>query len=152
MKKNFQWKGINMSIDWIHALVGGAIIGLAVSVMLLFNGRVTGISGIIGGILSPVKGDVQWRVFFVLGLIFGGYFLRLLNSEIFSGQILTKDWTLMLAGLLVGFGTLLGSGCTSGHGVCGISRLSMRSIVATLSFMIAGILAVVFFKYIGVLP
>ncbi len=141
-----------MSIDWIHALVGGAIIGLAVSVMLLFNGRVTGISGIIGGILSPVKGDVQWRVFFVLGLIFGGYFLRLLNSEIFSGQILTKDWTLMLAGLLVGFGTLLGSGCTSGHGVCGISRLSMRSIVATLSFMIAGILAVVFFKYIGVLP
>lgn len=141
-----------MSIDWINALIGGAIIGLAVSVMLLFNGRVTGISGIIGGILSPAKGDVQWRVFFVFGLIFGGYFLRLLKPDIFSGQIPTEDWTLVLAGLLVGFGTLLGSGCTSGHGVCGISRLSIRSIVATASFMLAGIFAVIFFKSIGVLP
>lgn len=141
-----------MPLDWILALVGGAIIGLAVSVMLLFNGRVTGISGIVGGILSPTKGDVQWRVFFIVGMIFGGFFLRLLKPEIFSGQIDTQDWTLIVAGLLVGFGTLLGSGCTSGHGVCGISRLSLRSILATISFIVAGVLSVLFFKSAGVLP
>ncbi|MES2768853.1 MAG: YeeE/YedE thiosulfate transporter family protein [Bdellovibrionota bacterium] len=141
-----------MPQEWINALIGGAVIGLAVSVMLLFNGRVTGVSGIIGGILSPTKGDVQWRVLFVLGLVFGGFFLKNLSPQVFSGQIATESWTLVLAGILVGFGTLLGSGCTSGHGVCGMSRLSIRSVIATVAFILAGILSVIFFRSLGVLP
>jgi uncharacterized membrane protein YedE/YeeE len=140
-----------MPLDWIYALIGGAIIGLSVSMMLLFNGRVTGISGIIGGILSPVKGDVLWRLSFIFGLILGGLTLKFLKPETFSGEIHTEPWTLVIAGLLVGFGTLLGSGCTSGHGVCGISRLSVRSIIATTTFIAAGMISVLVFKYMGIL-
>lgn len=140
-----------MLMDWMHALMGGILIGVSVSIMLLFNGRVTGISGIIGGLLFPSKGDVQWRILFIFGMVFGGVFLKLLKPDTFDGQLKTESWTLVIAGVLVGFGTLLGSGCTSGHGICGISRFSVRSIVATLSFMLAGILSVAFFKFIGIL-
>jgi uncharacterized membrane protein YedE/YeeE len=136
--------------DWINALLGGILIGISVSLMLFWNGRVTGISGIINGALSPVKGDIQWRLFFISGLIFGGFVLSQLNPRIFENKLTTEIWTVVVAGLFVGFGTILGSGCTSGHGVCGISRMSPRSLIATIVFMAAGIAAVFVFRNLGV--
>lgn len=132
----------------INAIIGGVLIGLAVSLMLLFNGRVTGISGILGGIIKPQKNDLNWRVAFVGGLLFGGILLRFLKPEAFIqvSSALAIDY--IIAGLLVGFGTLLGNGCTSGHGVCGISRLSIRSIVATLTFILFGVISVLIFKFL----
>ncbi len=140
-----------MNQDWINALLGGVIIGGAVSLMLLLNGRVTGISGIINETLTPVKGDNAWRFLFVVGLVLGGFVLRFIDPEVFSGQLSTGLGTTIVAGLLVGFGTVMGSGCTSGHGVCGISRMSPRSLVATLAFIAAGMLSVVIFKKLGIL-
>jgi uncharacterized membrane protein YedE/YeeE len=139
-----------MNQDWINALLGGILIGISVSLMLFWNGRVTGISGIINGALSPVKGDTQWRLFFISGLIFGGFVLRQLNPKVFENTLTTEIWTVVVAGLFVGFGTILGSGCTSGHGVCGISRMSPRSLIATIVFMVAGIAAVFVFRNLGV--
>jgi uncharacterized membrane protein YedE/YeeE len=139
-----------MHQDWINALLGGVIIGISVSLMLLWNGRVTGISGIINGAISPVKGDTSWRVLFIAGLFLGGLTLKALNPNIFSGNLQTETWTTVVAGLLVGFGTILGSGCTSGHGVCGISRMSPRSLVATIVFILAGVIAVAVFRKLGV--
>jgi uncharacterized membrane protein YedE/YeeE len=141
-----------MNIEWILALVGGALIGASVSLMLLWNGRVTGISGILYALLTPVKGDWGWRLSFIGGLFAGGLVLHAVRPESFTGALESADWTVAIAGLAVGFGTVLGSGCTSGHGVCGISRLSPRSIVATLVFMTAGVLSVLIFKKLGVLP
>jgi uncharacterized membrane protein YedE/YeeE len=130
----------------INALIGGVLIGLAVSLMLLFNGRVTGISGIIGGVVKPNKGDLDWRLSFVAGLLFGGVVLKALKPEAFL-QLSNAQWVdYVIAGLLVGFGTLLGNGCTSGHGVCGISRMSIRSIMATVTFIAFGVLSVLLFK------
>ena len=132
----------------VEALLGGVLIGLAVSLMMFFNGRVTGISGIMGGILKPQKNDLNWRLFFVGGLVFGGIFLQILIPKVFI-QVSSAFWfDYIIAGLLVGFGTLLGNGCTSGHGVCGISRLSIRSIVATVVFISFGIISVFLFKFI----
>ncbi len=131
-----------MNIDWTaftpwSALAGGAIIGLAAVLFALFNGRVTGISGIVGGLLRPSLPDAAWRAAFLAGLIVAPIVYRL-----FAGPPnLTIDAnypTLVVAGILVGIGTRYGSGCTSGHGVCGLSRLSPRSLVATLAFMAAG--------------
>ncbi len=139
-----------MHQDWINALFGGVIIGISVSLMLLWSGRVTGISGIINGTLVPLKGDTAWRILFLVGLFTGGLALRALNPDIFSAVLPTETWTTVVAGLLVGFGTILGSGCTSGHGVCGISRMSPRSLVATVIFIAAGIMAVVVFRRLGV--
>lgn len=132
----------------INAIIGGVLIGLAVSLMLLFNGKVTGISGILGGIIRPQKNDLYWRVFFIGGLLFGGFILQYLRPTAFIqlSSALRVDY--MIAGVLVGFGTLLGNGCTSGHGVCGISRLSVRSIVATFTFIIFGIISVLIFKLV----
>ena len=135
-----------MSIDWINftpwsALAGGAIIGLAAALFLLLNGRIAGISGVLGGLLKPVRGDIAWRAAFVLGLVGApliyGLFARLPVPQIDAGNA-----ALIAAGLLVGIGTRYGSGCTSGHGVCGLSRLSPRSLVATACFMGAGIATV----------
>jgi uncharacterized membrane protein YedE/YeeE len=140
-----------MQMDWIYALVGGAIIGLAVTIMLLFNGRVTGISEIVNGMLKPTAGDFLWRFTFVLGLFIGGLILKVIRPEAFSGSLNNSTATVVIAGLLVGFGTIMGSGCTSGHGVCGISRLSVRSIVSTMTFIAAGVLAVVIFRKLGVI-
>jgi uncharacterized protein len=139
-----------MNQDWINAGIGGVIIGISVSLMLLFNGRVTGISGIVNGVISPVKGDTQWRIFFVAGLFLGGLVMGQLNSKVFENTINSDLWTTIAAGVIVGFSTILGSGCTSGHGVCGISRLSPRSLVATMVFIAAGVLAVVLFRKLGV--
>lgn len=139
-----------MNQEWINALLGGILIGVSVSLMLLWNGRVTGISGIINGALAPVKGDTQWRVLFIVGLFLGGIVMGQLNPKVFENTVTSEMWTTAAAGLLVGFGTILGSGCTSGHGVCGISRMSPRSLVATIVFMAAGIAAVFIFRKLGV--
>jgi uncharacterized protein len=141
-----------MNSEWIFALLGGVFIGASVSLMLLWNGRVTGISSIIYGLINPAKGDVAWRIHFLFGLATGGVALHILKPDVFSGALPTSDWTVLIGGLLVGFGTVLGSGCTSGHGVCGISRLSPRSLVATALFIGSGVLTVIIFRQIGVLP
>jgi uncharacterized membrane protein YedE/YeeE len=131
-----------VQIDWNNftpwaSLAGGMLIGLSAAVFVLFNGRIAGISGILGGLLEWPKGDVAWRVAFLAGLI---------GAPLVYGAVLTlpevridADFpTLIIAGLLVGVGTRYGSGCTSGHGVCGLSRMSPRSLVATVAFMLAG--------------
>lgn len=132
----------------MNAVIGGIIIGLAVSLMLFFNGRVTGISGILGGIIKPQKNDLNWRFAFVGGLLVGGFILQKLIPSAFIQLSSALPVDYMIAGLLVGFGTLLGNGCTSGHGVCGISRLSVRSIIATLTFIIFGVVSVLIFKFV----
>lgn len=132
----------------INALLGGVLIGAAVSIMLLFNGRVTGISGIIGGMFHPVKKDFSWRLFFIMGLIAGGFILNYFRPESFIQSSSATTFDYILAGLLVGFGTLLGNGCTSGHGVCGMSRFSVRSFAATITFIVFGIISVVIFKLV----
>ncbi|HRK07459.1 MAG TPA: YeeE/YedE family protein [Pseudobdellovibrionaceae bacterium] len=137
-----------MNVVWdlnevMMAAIGGVIIGVAVSLMLLWNGRVTGISGIIGHSLKLTRGDWYWRVAFTLGLFLGGVvMLALSGPERFIDTTDADMGTTIIAGLLVGFGTLMGSGCTSGHGVCGLSRFSPRSLVATLSFMASGFVLV----------
>lgn len=126
----------------VSALIGGGLIGLAAAVLLLFNGRIAGISGIVGDLLRPVGGDWGWRVAFVLGLIAGPLVYQLIAGRILSVTIDAQLPILIVGGFLVGFGTNLGSGCTSGHGVCGIARLSPRSIAATAVFMLAGMITV----------
>jgi uncharacterized protein len=131
-----------MSIDWNAftpwaSLAGGVLIGIAVAMLVLLNGRVAGISGIVGGLLRPVRGDTAWRVAFVLGLL-SAPLAYALFAPWPAPRIDASFALLVLAGLLVGIGTRYGGGCTSGHGVCGVSRLSPRSLVATLAFMAAG--------------
>ena len=136
-----------MTIDWTHftpltALSGGLLIGLSAAVLLLCNGRIAGISGIVGGLLQRYKaGDFAWRVAFVLGLVLAPVLYRLF-AELPESRIDAGWAMLVVAGVLVGFGSRLGSGCTSGHGVCGLSRLSPRSLVATSTFMTTGFVAV----------
>ena len=127
---------------FLTALIGGALIGLAATVMLLALGRITGVSGILFGALKPVKGDTLWRLTFVLGLVVGGGLYNFIQPGALQSHLATSTWEIVLAGLLVGFGTRLGSGCTSGHGICGISRLSPRSLIATITFMATGIITV----------
>jgi uncharacterized membrane protein YedE/YeeE len=126
----------------LPSLLGGVLIGLSASAMLLLDGKIAGISGILAGVLRPVKGDTLWRVCFLAGLLAGGLLLRTLCPSAFDFGIIRPVPLLAIAGLLVGFGTRLGSGCTSGHGVCGVSRLSPRSLVATGTFIVTGAFAV----------
>lgn len=135
-----------MSIAWSEftpwsALAGGLLIGLAAAMFVLLNGRIAGISGVIGGLLRPLKGDVAWRAAFVLGLVAAPW-VHALVAALPVPRIEASLPALVVAGLLVGVGTRYGSGCTSGHGVCGLSRLSPRSLVATVAFMAAGFLTV----------
>lgn len=132
----------------VSALIGGVLIGLAASIMLLFNGRVTGISGILAGVIQPKKFDIGWRISFLLGLLFGGIILKMMRPEVFIQQSSALWGDYIFAGLLVGFGTLLGNGCTSGHGVCGISRMSIRSIISTVTFIFFGMLSLLVFKIV----
>lgn len=136
-----------MNIDWASfspasALIGGALIGLAAVFLMIFNGRITGISGIVGQLLQKrVEGDSAWRVAFVAGLIVAPLVYQLF--AVLPDIRIDADWSvLVLAGLLVGFGSRYGSGCTSGHGVCGLSQWSRRSILATLTFMSTGFVTV----------
>lgn len=141
-----------MTVDWQAftpgaALAGGLILGLASAVLILLAGRVAGISGIVGGLLWPVRGDRAWRAAFVAGLLAApwlyGSVVAPLQPQIDAG------WALVVAaGLLVGIGTRLGSGCTSGHGICGLARRSPRSLVAVLSFMAAGVFAASLLRHV----
>jgi len=132
-----------MELSWINAIWGGLIIGASAAAFLLFEGRVLGVSGITGRISEFTKGDTAWRVLFVFGTILGGFMASHIWPENFSNIISGNNYPrLAAAGLLVGFGTKMGNGCTSGHGVCGIGRLSPRGIVATLTFMVFGVLTV----------
>ncbi|SFM56552.1 YeeE/YedE family protein [Marinobacter zhejiangensis] len=141
-----------IEIDWNSftpgtALAGGLMIGVAATLLLLANGRIAGISGILGTLLRPTRGDIGWRVAFLAGLI-GAPSLWLLAGDLPPIQIDASYPMLIVAGLIVGVGTRYGSGCTSGHGVCGISRLSPRSLVATLTFMAAGFATVYLIRHI----
>lgn len=135
----------------LWAILGGLIIGTSASLLLLLNGRIAGISGIANRILAFEPQETLWRSAFIIGLICGGFFLAVIFPEKFSFDSTTPFWRLALAGLLVGFGTSLGKGCTSGHGICGISRLSKRSIAATILFMICGFMTVFFMRFFGVI-
>lgn len=123
-------------------LLGGLVIGLSTVVLLLTSGRIAGISGIVAGIFQPDVSERRWRGMFLIGMILGGLAMYLISPQFFGEPLDRSTAVMITAGLLVGFGTRLGSGCTSGHGICGLSRLSLRSLVAVLSFMAAGIVTV----------
>ena len=141
-----------MHIDWnaftpYASLAGGVLIGVSAAMFVLLNGRIAGISGILGGLLRPVKGDFSWRLAFVLGLIASPLIYALIR--VVPRPHIDASWgALVLAGLLVGVGTRNGSGCTSGHGVCGLSRLSPRSLAATIAFMGAGFVTVFVIRHV----
>jgi uncharacterized membrane protein YedE/YeeE len=131
-----------MTIDWANftpwaSLFGGVLIGTAATIFLFLNGRIAGISGIVGGLLRPSRGDVAWRLAFIAGMV-GAPLVYALALPFPDVQVDANVPTLIAGGLLVGLGTRYGSGCTSGHGICGLSRRSPRSMVATLAFMLAG--------------
>ncbi len=124
---------------WLTPLIGGILIGLAATLLLWLNGRIAGISGILGGVVMPRAGETAWRVLFLLGLIGAGTAWLLLVPGAYTPRQGFPVWMLVVAGLLVGFGTRMGNGCTSGHGVCGLGRLSPRSFAAVLTFMVTAI-------------
>ncbi|MDQ4126698.1 MAG: YeeE/YedE family protein [Actinomycetota bacterium] len=126
----------------VSGLIGGVLIGLAVALMLLLNGRIAGISGIVGGLLSPKGGDSGWRVAFVAGLLLGAFAYVLATGGRAAVEVLASPPAIVVGGLLVGFGTSLGSGCTSGHGLCGLARVSRRSVAATAVFFSVAMLTV----------
>lgn len=131
------------------ALIGGALIGLATVTLLWFNGRIAGISGIVNGLLTPREGDVAWRWWFVSGLLIGAGSYLWISPLSFQPRADYPFILTALAGLLVGFGTRMGSGCTSGHGVCGLARLSTRSAIATVVFIGAGVMTVLITRHLG---
>lgn len=141
-----------MSIDWNHftpwaSLAGGVLLGLASALFILLSGRLLGISGILGGLLAPRAGDTGWRLSFLAGLLVAPAVWALFAAPQVP-RIEASGNVLMIAGLLVGWGTRYGSGCTSGHGVCGLSRLSPRSLAATLTFMLAGFATVYLVRHL----
>ncbi len=133
---------------YVASLLGGLLIGIASLLLLFLNGRILGISGIIGGMLNRHSKDKTWRIFFVSGLILGGGLFFNLYPENFQNVLTRPLWLVALAGFLVGYGTSQANGCTSGHGVCGISRFSMRSILATLTFIFFGALTVFIIRHL----
>lgn len=141
-----------MTVDWaaftpLSALAGGVLIGLAAALFILLNGRVAGISGIVGGLLAPQQGDVGWRLAFIAGMV-GAPLAWLAATSLPEIRIEAGYPMLILAGLVVGISTRYGAGCTSGHGVCGISRLSPRSLVATIAFMATGFATVFVIRHV----
>ena len=134
------------NFEVLMPLAGGILIGIAASMMLMFSGRIAGVSGIFGGMLFQQGKERAWRLSFITGLIAGGILLYAINAEIFENSSGRGLLAVNIAGLLVGIGTRIGGGCTSGHGVCGIGRLAVRSIVATVTFVFAGIVTVAIFK------
>ncbi|MDR2990059.1 MAG: YeeE/YedE family protein [Providencia alcalifaciens] len=142
-----------MTIDWAHftpgsAAIGGVLIGLAVAILLIFNGRIVGISGILAGVLKPTKGDTAWKLAFIVGILVAPL---LFITFVYTPEvtIATSTPLLIAAGLLVGFGTRLGSGCTSGHGICGMARFSRRSMVAVVVFMLVAFITVAVINHFG---
>ncbi|HEQ1857738.1 TPA: YeeE/YedE family protein [Providencia alcalifaciens] len=142
-----------MTIDWAHftpgsAAIGGVLIGLAVAILLILNGRIAGISGILAGVLKPTKGDTAWKIAFIVGILVAPL---LFITFVYTPEvtIATSTPLLIAAGLLVGFGTRLGSGCTSGHGICGMARFSRRSMVAVAIFMLVAFITVAVINHFG---
>jgi len=143
------------SINWdnfspFSALIGGVLIGLSVVLLALFKGRIAGISGILGALMqfnNTPKDHYLWRILFILGLLLSSILYSLV-LPLPTIQINNSVQSLILAGLMVGLGTRMGSGCTSGHGICGLGRLSIRSLIATLSFMLAGFIGCYFFLHL----
>jgi uncharacterized membrane protein YedE/YeeE len=141
-----------MTVDWIvftpwSATIGGIVIGVAAALFVLVNGRVAGISGIVGGMFHPRSGDIAWRLAFIAGLLLAPLAYATVGLQL-SATIDASYPVLIVAGLLVGVGTRYAGGCTSGHGVCGLSRLSPRSLAATLSFMAAGFVVVYLVRHV----
>ncbi len=138
----FQW----FILSFQQALLGGLFIGIAAAMLILLNGKIAGISGILGGLFSAKKENNALRILFIVGLIASPMFYQLWFYQFFQPlpvvEIKANTFTLIISGLLVGFGTQLGNGCTSGHGVCGMARLSIRSVVATLTFILFGVMTV----------
>ena len=126
----------------ISGLIGGLLIGLAVALTLLLHGRIAGISGIVGGLVNPKEGDTGWRAAFVIGLPLGAFAYILVAGGPVSVDVLASPPAILIGGLLVGFGTRMGSGCTSGHGLCGLALFSWRSVVATAVFFVVAMLTV----------
>ena len=141
-----------MTIAWAHftpwtALAGGMLIALAATLFILLGGRIAGISGILGGLLRPTRGDVAWRLLFLAGIVLVPFGWSL-AAALPEASIDADGATLLVAGLLVGIGTRYGAGCTSGHGVCGVARLSPRSLAATVTFVAAGFLTVWLLRHV----
>jgi uncharacterized membrane protein YedE/YeeE len=145
-------KEIRMSVlvaPYIGPLSGGVLVGLAAAALLLLNGRIAGISGIVGGLVHPRPGDIGWRLAFVAGLVAGGAALAVRYPEVLGAPLARPTALFVLAGLLVGAGSRLGNGCTSGHGVCGLGRGSVRSVVATVTFVASGMATVFVARLLG---
>lgn len=136
----------------VSAFFGGALIGLAAIGLLAYNRQICGISSIIEGCLPPFAKDYQWRAAFLLGLLTGGLMLSVHYPDAFDFEIFHSHWTILFGGFLVGVGARLGRGCTSGHGVCGIGRLSRRSIITTVVFLITAIVTATSIAYFGGRP
>ena len=141
-----------MHSDWLKALLGGALIGCSSILLMLANGRIFGVSGILGGVLSPSKGDWLWRFHVIVGLVLGGILLMWVYPDAFDQAPSRNLAASIIAGLLVGWGTRMGHGCTSGHGICGISRFSLRSVVATIVFLATGMLTATLMGWLGGAP
>ncbi len=132
----------------LSGAIGGALIGIAAALLLALNGRIAGISGIVGGLLPPRAGDMGWRLLFVAGLALGALVVRVFTGEPLAAPTGSSSFMLVLGGLLVGFGSRLGSGCTSGHGICGLARLSPRSMVAVATFMGSAMITVFVLRHL----
>ncbi len=138
---------MDFEIPW-NAFLGGGLLGLSASLLMLFSGKVAGISGIVFGIIRPQKKDTGWRIAFIFGMILSVYFVSIFGFQLPKASHVSDNYLLiMIAGLLVGFGSKLGNGCTSGHGIVGMGRFSKRSIVSTMTFMITA-MAVVYIRKI----
>lgn len=137
-----------MQASYLNALLGGILIGTSASLLLFLNGRIAGISGIFAGILNPVKNDVSWRWCFVIALPVGAFIHSIFVYPVYYQFDIYSPWLMIPAGFLVGFGTRLGGGCTSGHGVCGLGRLSVRSLVATIVFISSAMLTLFISRHI----
>ena len=132
----------------IPALSGGILIGLAATLLLLFNGRIAGISGLMSGLMGAQRSEFFWRLAFLAGIVIGAFIFSIIKPEFYLPRANYPVWLLVVGGILVGFGTRMGNGCTSGHAVCGIARLSLRSIVATVTFMATGFITVFIVRHL----
>lgn len=132
----------------VSAFTGGLLIGLSATLLLFLNGRIAGISGMLGGLISTAGFERYWRVAFLVGIVLGAYVFSLFRPDMIDLRANYPVWLLALGGFLVGFGTRMGNGCTSGHAICGIARFSVRSIVATLTFMLTGFVTVYVIRHL----
>jgi uncharacterized protein len=133
----------------VSAVSGGILIGLSVTLLLLCNGRIAGISGILGGLIAGGKAELSWRIAFLTGIVLGAFLFHWFWPQFYQPRTGFPPGLLALAGFMVGFGTRMGNGCTSGHAICGIARLSLRSAVATVMFMTAGFITVYVVRHLA---